>query len=346
MYTALYYPHIKMRNPELAKTALLLWDKVSYINPFSDYKPLYEDRELAAAAELLTLRHIPTDDEKRRAHLVIAQILQRKLPQWFVFDPENRNLSYEIMPEKLLPETWDLLLESDLVQASNSLSPGARHDYAMHTSLGLTLMSILANICAGREKKTITDESDSYAALTRYFTVLNHGTYGNLEMAKDVAPETQRLVTISVNTLSGKHVSVRDLVQLRKQEERAKQPFLRELRRKYFDEIAKYVDRLQLATSEGDREDVEHEFEIAMEDDLENLRKELKLESWKLLFSKEMLAAVAVSTGALIEPVTTTTISSALLGKALHDHRENKRIKYKGHPMSYLYSTRPSRLYG
>jgi len=103
---------------------------------------------------------------------------------------------------------------------------------------------------------------------------------------------------------------------------------------------------LQSVTKESDKTLVEHEFEIAMKDDLENLRRELRLESWKLLVSKEMLIAIAVTVGAVVELITTTTISTALLGKALFDHRENKRNKYKGHAMSWLYRTQPSVIHG
>jgi hypothetical protein len=52
-----------------------------------------------------------------------------------------------------------------------------------------------------------------------------------------------------------------------------------------------------------------------MEADLKNLQHELRLDSWRLLFNKEMLGAVAVATGAVVEPVTTSTISIGLLGK-------------------------------
>ena len=347
MYTALYYPHTKLRKPEFTKAALLLWDKVNYISPSREYTPYYEDPILAEAAELLTVQHVPSEDEKRRAHAEIARLVGAELPEWFVFNPENPNLNYEIMAEKLLPETWEMLLESKFVQQSQNLSPQINaYDYMMSTSLGLTIMSILANVCAGQEKPTITDESDNYAALTRYFTVLGKGTYGNIELARDITPEAERLVTISVNTLSGQHAALHDIVELRKREEKARDPFLRELRRKYFDEVNKYIARLQSVTKKSDTADVEQEFERAMKDDLDNLRRELRLESWKLLFSKEMLMAVALAVGVVVEPIITTTIGTALLGKALFDHRENKRAKYKGHAMSWLYRTHPSLIHG
>jgi hypothetical protein len=371
MYSALYYPHTRLGNPEFAKTALLLWDKVDYISPYAGFRPSYEDPVLAEAAELLTVEHIPSEDEKQEAHTEIERLVDAKPPDWFMFTPENPNLgylSYDVMPEKLWPETWNMLLDSQLVQIGRKPAPSAEYgrssadvdyelsprDYVMTTSLGLTIMSILADICAGEEKETVTDESDNYAALTRYFTGRSEGKYGNVSLAGDVAPEAKRLVTISLKTLSGRAATLQDLVELRKREDNERSPFLWELRRKYFDGIDEYIDRLQKVKKEGDKtknekrdiSEIEREFEVAMEADLKNLQQELRLESWQLLFRKEMLGAVAVAAGAVVEPVTTTTISTALLGKALIDHRENKRSKYKGHAMSWLYQMHPSRIYG
>jgi hypothetical protein len=366
MYSALYYPHTSLgNNLEFAKTALLLWDEVDYISPFGGYRPRYENPVLAEAAEILTVGHVPSEDEKHKAHVEIERLVNADLPEWFVFNPEGpnpmHNLDYEVMPEKLLPETWKMLLASEWVREGTTLSPSEEHghylvaakDYVLNTSLGLTIMSILADICAGEEKETVTDESENYAALTRYFAECSEGSY-NISLASDVAPEAEQLVTISLNTLSGQAASLNELVELRKREENARTPFLRELRSKYFGEVNKYITRLQdlkkeddeAKNKERDKAEIERQFKKAMEADLKNLQQELRLESWQLLFRKEMLGAVAFAAGTVVEPFTTTTISTALLGKALINHRENKRSTYKGHAMSWLYQTHPSRIYG
>jgi len=361
MYSALYYPHTGLQKPEFAKTALLLWDKVDYISPFRGYNPRYEDPDLAEAAEILTVEHIPTEDEKQEAHSEIERLVNGELPDWFLFDPDKPNLSYyEVMPEKLWPGTWEMLLHSEFVRQGTSLAPSAEYghhevaakDYVTNTSLGLTIMSILADICAGEEKETITDESDNYAALTRYFTERSNGRYGNVSLASDTAPEAERLVTVSLNTLSGRASTLKDLVKLRKRQENERSPFLWELRRKYFDEVNMYIDRLRSVEKVGDKAEIEREFEVAMEADLKNLQRELRLESWRLLFSKEMLVAVTAAADALVESVTTPTIDNAKLGtaaslvRALFDYRKNRRSTYKSHAMSWLYQTHPSRIYG
>ena len=44
MRSALYYPHTEIRSVPLLKTAMLLWDHVEFIVPYSGYRPHYKDR--------------------------------------------------------------------------------------------------------------------------------------------------------------------------------------------------------------------------------------------------------------------------------------------------------------
>ena len=73
MYAALYYPHASLQKPEFAKMALLPWDKMNYISPFRGYPPYYKDSALAEAAEILTVQHVPSEDEKHKAHAEIER---------------------------------------------------------------------------------------------------------------------------------------------------------------------------------------------------------------------------------------------------------------------------------
>ena len=109
-----------------------------------------------------------------------------------------------------------------------------------------------------------------------------------------------------------------------------------------------YVKRLGEATRESDREQIERQFKANMTGDLTDLRRELKEKSVNLIISKELLEAAAVGVGAIVEPVTTSIISSALLAiaKALRNHRGKKRTIYRGDGMSLLYMLDPSKVYG
>ncbi len=63
MYTALYYPHTKIRMENLMKTSLLLWDQVEYICPENFVPDSYDEKVMAEAAELITHQHVPSAPE-------------------------------------------------------------------------------------------------------------------------------------------------------------------------------------------------------------------------------------------------------------------------------------------
>jgi hypothetical protein len=349
MHTSLYYPHTKIQTMNLIKTALLLWDRVEYICPKEFVPAPYEDKLMAEAAELITQQHIPSVAEKIETHKVVERLLSKPLPAWFLFEPESPIPPYQILPGKFHDETWRALREQGYAELNPTPVPGYDFtDYMLHPSLGYTLMSILADVCAGKEKQTITDQSDSYAALTRFFTQDAGGQYGDVELADSVESECERLVTVSLGIIDVQGVPLNKLIQLRKREEKesGKGTFLRSLREKYFSELDSYVKRLHGATRESDKHEIERQFEQSMAGDLNNLRKELKDEAVNVIVSKEFLGAMAVTFGAVVEPVTTSLISSALLAKAARDYVDEKRTKYTGHAMSWLYMLNPSRIYG
>ena len=349
MYTSLYYPHTKIQTENLIKTALLLWDRVEYICPkYFDPDP-YEDKLMAEAAELITKKHIPSAEEKKETHNKVKRLLSKPLPDWFLFEPESPIQPYQIFHDKFHDETWQALTQQGLAQLNPMPVRGySFSDYMMHPSLGYTLMSILADVCAGAEKRTITDQTDSYAALTRYFTQDAGGQYGDVDLADNIEAECERLVTISLKIFDVRGVALDKLVQLRKREEKenSKKTFLSSLREKYFTELDSYVQRLHGATRENDKEEIERQFERTMTGDLNKLRQELKDEAVNVIVSKEFLGAVAVVPMAVVQPVTTSIISSALLMKTLKDYKRKKQTKYTGHAMSWLYMVKPSRLYG
>jgi hypothetical protein len=348
MYTALYYPHTKIQSENLIKTALLLWDRVEYICPEEYVPDPYDDKGMAEAAELITQQHIPSAEEKNETHKLVERLLSRPLPDWFLFEPKNPMPPYQILPGKFHDETWQALIEKGYAELNPMPVPGYDFtDYMLHPSLGYTLMSMLADVCAGNEKRTITDQTDSYAALTRYFMQDAGGDYGDVELADNMETERERLITISLGIIDVQGVALDKLVRLRKQEEKesSRSTFLRGLREKYFAELDSYVDRLHGATRESDKREIERQFEQNMTGDLINLRKELKDEAVNVILSKEFLGVVAVSLGAVVSPVTTSLISSTLLAKALIDYKNKKRTRYMRHAMSLLYMLNPSRIY-
>ena len=161
MRSALYYPHVSVENESLVKTALLLWDRLEFIVPFRGFKPEYQNPLMARAMELIGAPRVPNQEEQKETHSHIAHLVQQPLPPQFYFQERtNKNSEYEMHPEKLLPETWQILKDSKL---SGSMLPNM--DFPMTEPAGLTIMSILADCCAGSTRSRVTDRGAAYATL-------------------------------------------------------------------------------------------------------------------------------------------------------------------------------------
>ena len=135
---------------------------------------------MTEAAELITKQHIPSAVEKEETHKLVQKLLSKHLPDWSLFEPDSLIQPYGILPGKFYDETWQELEEQGLAELNLITVRGySFSDYMIRPSLGYTLMSILADVCAGDEKRTITDQTDSDTALARYFTQDTGGQYGN-----------------------------------------------------------------------------------------------------------------------------------------------------------------------
>jgi hypothetical protein len=164
MRSALYYPHTTIENEGLVKTALLLWDRLEFIVPWQGFQPRYRDRQMARAMELVGAPRCPDDNEKREAHTRIEELISDRLPPKFFLDRRRRpDDSYEVYPQKFLPDTWSLLQKARL---SGRLLPNS--DYPMSEFGGLMVMSILADSCAGTTRARVTDRGDAYATISGY----------------------------------------------------------------------------------------------------------------------------------------------------------------------------------
>src|SRR5216684_4524229 len=129
MLSAVYYPHTTLHADTLAserllKRSLLLWDQLEFIVPDRDFRPHYEDQLTARAMELIGRNHYPSDEEKKQAHEQIEELVTRPhLPEVFYSQgPESD--AYDIYPEKLLPETWDIIRRSRLAIRPGPQPPG------------------------------------------------------------------------------------------------------------------------------------------------------------------------------------------------------------------------------
>ena len=230
MLTALYYPHVNI-SAELFKNALFLWDKIEYIAPNEWFQPSYVDGELGEAIRSYAERHVPSPEEREQADEAILDLLQRPLPAWFYVEDVPEELRYTIYPAKFNPETWRKHTSEKLAQ---SIGDG----YETSAPLGLTMMSLLADCCAGSQKRLVTDEAPSYSALDRYLATIGGAELGQFDK------NSERLVTICLRIMNFRNVPLARLVELRDKERVAGGAHLTTLRHGYLKRVEEYGEKL------------------------------------------------------------------------------------------------------
>jgi hypothetical protein len=362
MPTALYYPHTRLENEGLLKTALVLFDKVRWIAPDHEYVPPYENALSQAAMDLIGERHVPTDGEKQMAHQEVEHLVSQPLPEQFVFQPKAPGYNpYQILPGKFLQETWDLLQrESRFVDLSGApatgYKQGAVYDYQTSPALGLTLMGILAYVCAGKSMLGITDLGDQYKASMNYLTTSIGFVHPEPERRQPNLDEFESLINISFKTINCDDLPIERLIALRTTEQIEGDGVLRNAREEYFKLLKPYAGRLITdVRTLSDKETIENEFIEETERKLIRLKKELGVEKRKTLLSKEVLGAAVIVLGAAalhffpsgIDPETAKSLGLGLIGFSgvdagllagkVFDHYDRRKDKLKTNPMGWLY---------
>jgi hypothetical protein len=327
--SALYYPHSTIRDEALVKQALLLWDKIDVITPSEDYRLEGDNEASTRALKLIANPRPPTQQEKRAAHGRILALANEELPKWFAFDLSKEHLQYSVYPQKFLPDTWEELKASNLARQSSG--PNEFEDYVLCRWFGLTMMSILAEECAGSQLRLLTDEEDSYSALGRFLTKEYAGTYSNV-----ASFDGDRLVSTSIKAIGADDIPLDTLIDLRQREG----SFLRELRHKYLREVDNVVTALSTAKTASDKVEIERKFEQAMADDYARLTESLKLKAMSAIFSKEMLVAFLAAAGAVVEPWTSSVVGIGALIKANSDYRISREETMRKHATSWLFRSR------
>jgi hypothetical protein len=344
MRAALYYPHTSIESVELVKTALLLWDRLEYIVPWQGFRAEYDDPIIARAMEIVGVAHCPTPEEQAETHGHIEELVNRPLPPNFYYGMErHRNQNhdvYEIYPQKFLQETWRLLCDSKL---SGTLLPN--NDYPLSQPAGLTIMSILADCCAGKTRCRVTDRSAAYATLTGIFgtDAANGPEEGNILH--------ERLVPITLNILDLQSIELEDLIKFREREEKESGHTIRDLRHRYVASLEGCVKRLTTQVGNAtDAPEIIREFADDMKIDFKKLQSEIRGAGLNAVLSKEVLvtALAAVGTVAsfafglsipLLGAVSTAGVPATVGGVlgAVNQYLTARRSILQDHPMAYLY---------
>lgn len=285
---ALYYPNVTVVDPRrsgesqdytqtdigLLSTAILLWDSLEVIVPWEGFRipvevgrsQLEEDEAIRDAFELVVKPRALTEKEKQKVHTRLADLISKGVPNSLRFEVQVDN--FNMYPSKMLPETWDMLKDAGLSSIGTYGYQGLQRDFA------LVVMGVVAEICAGKTKRKVTNYSDAHSAYSRLIGARE-------EEEPDFKPDLQgaygSFASIGLKAVDATEFPLQKLVELRKREE--KDGLLPPLRRNYRNALDRYVERLSKeAESASDVQQIESEFEAEIRDDFRHLREILKLE--------------------------------------------------------------------
>ena len=339
MRSALYYPHTELRSKFLLSTCLLLWDKVQFIVPYPGYQPGYRHKDIVRAIEIIGEHHCPTDAQKEQVHDFIEDFVTRPLPDAFFYREEPESEPYAIYEDKFFEKTWQLLREAKLT------GEAARHSRVPVRHLcGLTLMSMLADCCAGSTRARVADRSAAYANVVGLLA--NHAR----GIVEEPVQSYEQLVPISLSVVNTEAIDLKRLIEFREREAKSGGHAIRDLRHRYVTRLETYAQRLATVVhNKSDQKEIQRQFEQDMKDDLAFLREELAFAKKDVVFSKGVVgtvlagaSSIAASFGTPIDltgALTSAGIPDAIFGafQVRNKYQQSRRAILQKHPMAYMY---------
>jgi hypothetical protein len=326
MYSSLYYPFTSPEDESFLKTALFLWDSVDFIVPYREFALHGDTRDANEALELVGRPYVPTETDKRAAHDELEDFCTGAVSNRLAFELERPDLAYRFYPEKLLPETWRMLADSQLarvVRAADNISQASTGPLFGHY-----MMSILAVCCANGRKPLVTDQNDPYRTLAN---VLVDSTAHSTHPA---GSWHSRLISMNLGGPDFATTTLRSLISLRKREDK----LLMELRQTFVravnataSEICEHADNPNIVS------ELVSDFTSKMEKDLAELKRGLGRSAGSFLLSKEVGVSVLGATAALaVEPISGTVLTIGGLIKGLIDYQDRRRKILREHQSSWL----------
>jgi hypothetical protein len=334
MRSALYYPNTEM-SEALLKTSLLLWDEVHVIVPWAEFQPRYDSRDADEAFSLIGRCRLPTDREKLQVHSFVRDFAKRPLPRAFSYRATGSTI-HGVYPQKMLPETWQLLEEAGLTGQTR-----AGVQYPMNEPTALSLMNIISDCCAGESLTRITDQADAYAGLAGLFV---H------ELGEEEILNTGReqLVPLSLRITNAENLTFKKLIDFRKREFGTGDGHsIRDLRHRFMERIETQVTTLANAATANDVAEIRRQFEEDTTDDYSELRQALRLKAQEMLGVREIVTVIAAAgtlvaamAGHFIPGVVAGGGGAASIGGLLATRSKfvaERREILKKHPTAYLY---------
>jgi hypothetical protein len=343
MRTALYFPHTELQSQSLLKTSLLLWDRLEYIVPDDKYRPNYKDNSAARAIELIGVPRIPSQSEKQEAHGLVEDLVTRALPEAFYYRQSDADGDYyDIYPHKFLPETWEMLSRLELADTSSNPA-----EHLLTQTAGLSVMSILADCCAGETRSRITDRSLAYATIT------------NLPVDptdQDATAHYERVVSLTLELIDATTIPLEELINFREREEKESGGSLKALRHEHLQRVETHVAELKTLTRPADWKEKDRTFQSEMAKDLKRLERELGAEKRGLALSKDVVVSIAAAATAVWGathglpfeiPAAFTALGAPVtvggLLSAKSKYSASRSSIMEKHPMAYLYQLRRHR---
>ena len=321
--SSLYYPFTQPSRGYL-KTALFLWDTMDVIVPYKGFSLQGRTNEETEAIQIVGRTYVPTDQNKRDAHEELESLCKSThFARLKLGNDENPD--YEFYPQKLMPETWDMLRQSKF---ANTL--GSKNEVTQAFTgkfFGYLMMSILGACCNERQKTLVTDETDTYKTLSAALVddTLEFGTTIDWH---------SKLLAVTLKSLDLKDAKLVDLIKLRKNEDQ----LLFELRKTFVNAITNTAQQIfENANNPNAVLDLLETYERGIERDF----KELKLALWKTaektILTKEVGLAVTGLVVGTFEPVWGSLLAIGGLKGALNTYQDNRRKVLKEHQSSWLY---------
>lgn len=328
MRSAIHYPDTHLQSPQAMASALLLWDKLRVIVPFDGYRIEYNNSDMAAAWELIGKPLVPDDDNKRQAHKSIEAMLEASMPRQIQYRADLQlDREYEIWPQKLHHETWRLLHEHRMTSG-----PVANGDYPFDHEAGITIMSKLADACAGTTFARVTDK------------MLAYGLIGDRD---EPVLAQSHVVPLTLELIDANSISLEKLIDFRRREAQERRGGdYSALRHAYADAVQGHVAKLRNVQSVNHRDQLNDEFQDEMARYLNELKRAIGLVKAEMVLKPVVVSAV-VGAGGFLAAGPLGGLAGLAAGPALQGladmfsagigFNEKQRKAMDKNPMAYMY---------
>jgi hypothetical protein len=217
-------------------------------------------------------------------------------------------------------------------------------DYYAQPLVGMYVMALLADACAGDSVEKVTDRPETYSFL--YSMMVAEAGLSIQKVEPSKAANGELLVPIAVRGISTATIPLRNVLTMRLDEVKSGGHHLRAFRTNYAAALRAHIEQVSKeSNSRKHVAELQVEFERGMQQDLAMLKDALKLAKYKFVFSKEMGVMAIAGAGLLADPISSSLVLSSALktvtwGALISDGLELKKqcLEALGkHSTSWLY---------